>query len=87
MQNQTKKTPLKELGSLPSNFIAPAGMFIATMMPDSCIYQIGDPTTDRESAFILCSEYRGMDVEVQIFDDQGKCHIINGKLKELSPSL
>lgn len=52
-------------------------------MPDSCMYQIGDPTTDRQSAFILCSEYRGMDVGVQIFDDKGEGHIIEGRLKKI----
>lgn len=83
MPTQTKKTPLKELGAGPSNFIAPAGKYIACCMPDSCIYQIGDPTTDREDAFILCSEYRGMDVGVQIYDDKGDTHIVGGILKPM----
>jgi hypothetical protein len=50
-------------------------------MLDSCIYQIGEDVPDREDAFTLCSEYRGMDAPIQIFDDQGCGHIINGKLK------
>ncbi len=80
---KTKKTPVKELGASALSQIAPTGKFIACFMPDSCIYQIGAPTSDRESAFVLCSEYRGMDVGIQIFNDKGEPQIFGGKLKPI----
>jgi len=52
-------------------------------MPDSSVYRIGEPTTTREEAYLLCSEYRGMDVGLQIYDDKGEGHIDNGKLKPI----
>ncbi len=77
----TTKTKLRELGSSKSNEKATPGNFRACVMIDSCMYQIGEDAPDREAAFVLCSEYRGMDVGVQIFDDKGETHIIGGKLK------
>ena len=81
MPTKTKKSPVKELGASVASRIAPTGKFIACFMPDSCMYQIGDPTIDRESAFILCAEYRGMEVGIQIFNDKGEPQIFGGKLK------
>ena len=77
----TTKTKLTELGANPSHEKATPGNFRACVMLDSCIYQIGEDVPTRENAFTLCSEYRGMDAPIQIFDDQGRGHIINGKLK------
>lgn len=81
MPTKTKKTPIRELGSGKSEEKAPTGNFRACVMLDSCVYQIGKDVPAREDAFILCSEYRGMDAPIQIFDDQGNEHIINGQLK------
>jgi hypothetical protein len=81
MNDKTTKTKLTELGSDPSHEKATPGNFRACVMLDSCIYQIGEDVPAREDAFTLCSEYRGMDAPIQIFDDQGKEHIINGQLK------
>lgn len=85
MNTETKKTKLRELGADPSNEKATSGKFRACVMIDSCVYHIGEDVSDREAAFALCEEYRGMDdAMVQIFDDKGDIHIINGTLKKIS---
>jgi hypothetical protein len=83
LMNTTTKTKLTELGSNPDNEKATPGKFRACVMIDSCVYHIGEDTDTREDALMLCSEYKGMDVMVQIFDDKGDTHIIDGKLKDL----
>ncbi|MEI6672040.1 MAG: hypothetical protein WCL02_01425 [bacterium] len=85
MNKKTTKTKLRELGADPSNEKAATGKFRACVMIDSCVYHIGEDVSDREAAFVLCEEYRGMDdAMVQIFDDKGEIHIIGGKLKKIS---
>ena len=50
---------------------------------DSGIYQIGEDTPHRMVAVDYCQEYESEMQPVQIFDDKGECHIIDGKLKPL----
>lgn len=76
------KTKLKELGSGKSHEVATPGNYRACVMIDSCTYQIGGDVAKCEAAFALCQEYREMDAPIQIFDDKGECHIIDGKLKK-----
>ena len=71
---------LTELGSSERNFRAPQGKFRATVMIDSCVYQIGNDVDTPDDAFELCSRFQGMDHGTQIFDDQGQTLITNGKL-------
>jgi len=78
-----EKTKIRELGSSKSEEKAAPGMYRACVMIDSCIYHIGEDTPDREDAFHLCSEYIGMDAPVQIFDEHGNNHIIDGRLKDI----
>lgn len=78
------KTPIKEMGFSKENEKATPGHFRACVMLDSCIYQIGDDTPDRLTALLYCQEYANEMQLVQIFDDQGETHIVNGKLKYLS---
>ncbi|MEI8008151.1 MAG: hypothetical protein WCI00_01545 [bacterium] len=78
-----EKTKTKELGSDKSNLRASSGNFRACVILDSIIHQIGEDVPDRQAALILCAEYRGMDVKVQIFDDKGDYHIIDKQLKEV----
>lgn len=76
------KTKLRELGANPSHEKATPGNFRACVMIDSCTYQIGDDTPDLMVAFGYCEEYSADQQPVQIFDDRGECHIIEGKLKK-----
>lgn len=78
---KNKKNPIKELGGNKSNEIAAPGKYRACVILDSCVYQIGEDTRDRMLAFAYCQEYSNEMQPVQIFDDKGKNHIINGKLK------
>ncbi len=80
MNKQTTKTKLRELGSNISNEKASPGKFRACVMIDSCVYQIGEDTSDRMDALGYCEEYSNEMQPIQIFDDQGKAHVVNGKL-------
>ena len=75
------KTKLKELGILDPK--ASLGHFIACVMIDSCVYQIGDEIPDLLIAFQYCEEFSNEMQPVQIFNDKGEAQIINGKLKEV----
>jgi len=76
-----KKTPIKELGGNQSNEVATPGNYRACVILDSCVYYIGQDTPDRMLAFAYCQEYANDSQPVQIFDDKGERHIIEGKLK------
>lgn len=80
--NNTTKTKLRELGSNTSHEKASPGNYRACVMIDSCIYQIGEDTPDLELAAFLCAEYSNEMQPVQIFDDQEKEYIIDGKVKK-----
>ncbi|MBP7831963.1 MAG: hypothetical protein KA028_03050 [Candidatus Pacebacteria bacterium] len=76
------RTPLKELGL--NDEKAPTGKYRAMVMIDSIPHQIGEDIADRMIAFAYTSEYNTSPMQpVQIFDDKGEMHIIDGKLKEL----
>lgn len=79
------KTPIKKLGpdtkKLVAALKAAPGNFIACVIIDSIIYQIGEPTSDRMVAYGYCKEYIGN--LLQIFDDKGEPHIIDKKIKEI----
>ena len=81
----TTKTKLKKLGpdtpKVVAALIATPGNFIACVIIDSVIYQIGEDTPDRMVAYGYCKEYIGN--LLQIFDDKGETHIIDKKLKEI----
>lgn len=77
------KTKLTELGSSKSHEKATPGNYRACVMIDSCVYQIGEDTPDRDLAHFYCSEYSDEMQPVQIFDDKGEEHIIDGKLKKI----
>ena len=76
------KTPLTKLGHCNSNEQANPGTFRACVMIDSCMYQIGEDTPNRNTAFGYCREYASDAQPVQIFDDAGKAQIIDGQLKK-----
>lgn len=76
-------TQLTELGTKKSNRKASPGHYRACLTLDSILYQIGKDVLDRMIAFRYCEEYKSEIQEVQIFDDNGEPHIIEGKLKEI----
>lgn len=80
---EDQKLQLRELGGANTYQVACPGMYKACVIMDSCIYQIGEETPDRMLALAYCEEYSGAMQPVQIFDDKGKCHIIDGKLKNI----
>ncbi len=80
-----ERTPLKELGL--SQLKATPGNFRASVMLDSIPYQIGEDTPNRIIALGYCQEYNTSEMQpIQIFDDKGEEHVINGKLKEIQTS-
>lgn len=83
MPTQTEKTKLRQLGPATSNDRAIPGHFRACVIIGSYAYQIGEDTPDRMLAFRYCEEYDSGQQMVQIVDDNGKDHIINGKLKPM----
>ena len=82
MTETKTKTKLKELGSSKSSYRADTGKFRAIVILDLILHQIGEDTPDRNVAFGYCEEYQN-EMFVQIFDDQGQCHIVDGKLKKI----
>lgn len=77
----TNKSPLTELGSGKNSTQPKKGKFRATVMIDSCVYHINKKDVSTvEEAIMLCSEYRDMDHEVQIFNDRNEGLIKNGRI-------
>jgi len=85
MSNIKEKMPLKELGADKSNERAIPGHYRACVLLDSCMYQIGEDVPDRMIALSYCEKHHNSSnmQPVQIFDDKGEEHIIDGKLKIL----
>ena len=84
MKKLSEKTKLTEMGSSKSYEKATTDNFRACVMIDSCVYQIGEDVSDRMVALAYCKEYSTSEMQpVQIFDDKGEPHIIEGKLKSL----
>lgn len=77
------KPKLKELGSPSLSPKATLQRFRACVIIDSCMYQIGEDTPDRNLALEYCNEYCSEMQPVQIFDDKGDPHIIDGQLKKM----
>lgn len=80
---EDQRLQLRELDGLHTHQVACPGMYKACVLIDSCIYQIGEETPKRMLAWAYCEAYGGATQTVQIFDDKGECHIIDGKLKKI----
>lgn len=80
---EDQRLQLRELEGPHTDQVACPGMYKACVIMDSCIYQIGKETPKRMLAWAYCEAYGGPIQSVQIFDDKGECHIIDGKLKKI----
>lgn len=82
-EQTTNKTELVALDADKSNLKAASGKFRACVLRGSIWYHIGDDSPHIGDAVYNCARHGNREMKnVQIFDDKGEHHIIDGLLKK-----
>jgi hypothetical protein len=77
----TERCHMQQLRRLSNDELrASQGKFRAVVIVDSEHHQIGEDVDDRSIALALCADAGGDMNPVQIFDDQGREQLDNGRL-------